>query len=135
MHERQILETIDKITLNTLSDEERSILVAFVANDLENKRVAGSINQIIMTRLNEMKTGNMKIAEAEPKIFQDFSETKAYPAPNVIVNKDEIDAFLEKMTSKEFDGNYFDDTFDFYHPTENMTAKGQPRHRSDFNQK
>ena len=50
-----------------------------------------------------------------------------------MINKKEIDAFLDKMVSDKFKGNFFDDTFEFLHPVEAMEAEGVGRHRSDFN--
>ena len=132
MHESQILEIIDSITLNSLNDNERALVLSFVKHDTENKRFAGGINKIILSYVNELKIGNLREASDIKDSFQDFSETSAYPKPFDIVNKSEIDKFLDKMTSKKFEGDFFDDTYDFYHPTENMKADGVPRHRSDF---
>lgn len=134
MHESNILDAIDSISLNSLTNEERALVLAFVKSETDNKRFAGSnLNKLILSGINELKLGGYRVSQNIKDYFQDFSEKSSSPKPFDVINKDEIDKFLEKMTSKKFEGDFFDDTFDFYHPTENLNADGVPRHRSDFN--
>jgi len=135
MHESQIQDIVDSITLNKLSWSEKAIIVADVKNELCNKRLAGNIMSLVLSKVEDLNKGLYKESQsALPKIFQDFSEKEAVSKP-FEVKKDEIDNFLEKMTSKKFDGNVFSDTHDFYHITDVMRAEGVPQHRSDFNVK
>jgi hypothetical protein len=129
MHESHILDLIDSITFSKLNDEEKSIVLAAIKDDEKTIKTANSI----MDKLNGLYKGDYKIAE-NTKIFQDFSETSDYPNPMVIINKDEIDKFLDKMTSKTYKGDLFGDNYDFYHPAANMFADGLPKFRADFNQ-
>lgn len=132
MHEDLILDAIEKITANTLTDKEKSILTAAVWHEYKHKRFAGSLTGIVMEKINELTAGNYREAQALPKTFQDFSETGEEQKP-FEVKMDGIDEFLEKMMSKTTkDEDFFGDTWEFYHPTENMKAEGLPRHRSDF---
>lgn len=132
MHESQILDILDSLTLNKLQDYEKSIIVADVKNEMSNTRLAGNPISLIMTKLNDLSNGMYKESQAISTYFQDFSEKESAEKPFEIKNKDEIDAFLEKMQNKKFEGDVFGDTWEFYHPTENMNADGVPRHRSDF---
>lgn len=133
MHETQILDAIDSLTLNSLDYNDKAVLVAFIKSEIGNKRLANNINKKILEKVNELYKGNLKEASNESDSFQDFSETSSYSKPFEIINKDDIDKFLDKMTSKNWDGDFFGDTFEFYHPIDNMKADGVPRHRSDFN--
>lgn len=137
MLEIQILDTIDKISAHTLSNEERSIMVAEIKNELSNKRFASSNNiiHIAMEKINELKRGEFKEAQISSNTFQDFSESNQSNTPFKTINQEEIDKFLDKMSSEENEDVFFNDTWGFYHPTENMKAEGLPRHRSDFNVK
>jgi hypothetical protein len=99
-----------------------------------NVKTAKKINNIVLEKLSDYNNGFLKESQAaEPKINQDFSENEAYPKPFEMINKNEINKFLDKMTSKKYEGNFFDDTWDFYHPIEATEAEGVARHRSDFN--
>lgn len=135
MLENQILDTIDKISAGTLSNAERSILVADIKSDLSNTRLASSngLINIAMQKLNSLKKGEY---EEQPKTFQDFSETNSNSTPFKVINQEEIDKFLDKMSNSDTNEDvFFNDTWEFYHPVENMKAEGLPRHRSDFNAK
>lgn len=132
MHESLILDAIEKVTGNSLTEAEKSILVADIHSDFMNKRFAGTLPGVIMQKLDAMADGMYKEAQAISKTFQDFSESAGNPKPLEIQNMDQIDKFLEKMMSKENTDEFFGDTWEFYHPTENMVADGAPRHRSDF---
>lgn len=135
MLENQILDTIDKISAGTLSNAERSILVADIKSDLSNTRLASSngLINIAMQKLNSLKKGEY---EEQPKTFQDFSETNSNSTPFKVINQEEIDKFLDKMSNSNTNEDvFFNDTWEFYHPVENMKAEGLPRHRSDFNAK
>lgn len=134
MQEREILDALEAVTLNNFSDEDKSVIFAHIINEQKNVRTAKSLNKVVLEKVADFVSGSLKEAQnTSPKTFQDFSEIEAYPGPFEIINKKEIDDYLEKMTSKEWDGDYFDDTFEFYHPKENMSANGVARHRSDFN--
>lgn len=135
MHESQILDALNAITLGRLSHEEQSIITADIHSELQNNRLAGSITQKIMEKLSQLSDGLYKESQSLPKTFQDFSENEKFPKPFEIINQKEIDDFFDKMMSKEMKNNFFGDTHEFYHPEENFRAEGQPRHRSDFNQK
>jgi hypothetical protein len=135
MHETQILDTIDSISLGKISFEDKALIVADIKHELSNKRFAGQISSLIMQKIDDLSKGMYKIAQSEPKIFQDFEDMEAVPKPFDIINKDEIDKFLDKMMSKEpkeTQDSFFGDTWEFYHPTANMVADGVARHRSDF---
>jgi hypothetical protein len=133
MQETEILNALDKITLNSFSDDEKSIILAHVVGD-KNIKTANNLNRVLLQKIAEYSGGAYEESGNTKKNFQDFSETGPYPSPFVISNKKEIDAFLDKMMGKEdWEGDFFDDTFEFYHPKENMNADGVPRHRSDFN--
>lgn len=131
MNEGQILDIINKVTLGSLSDEEKSLVVANVFAETSSKRMAGPIFKIVLSKLEEMNNGDYAIKDT----FQNFDSEEKVPEPMSIVNMDSIEEFIEKMISTETDPNYFSDTFDFYHPTENMKSDGVPRARSDFNTK
>lgn len=132
MHESLILDAIERMTGDALLDAEKSILVADIHRDSINKRFAGTLSSVIMQKLEAMADGMYKEAQTKPETFQDFSESAGSPEPLKIQNMDQIDRFLEKMMSKENTDEFFGDTWEFYHPTENMKAEGLPRHRSDF---
>jgi hypothetical protein len=131
MNEGQILDIINKLTLESLSNEERSLVVANVVAETSNKRMAGSIFKIVLSKLEEMNNGDYDIKDS----FQNFDADEKIPEPMSVINMDSIEDFIEKMISTKDDPSYFSDTFDFYHPTENMKADGVPRTRSDFNTK
>ena len=132
MHESQILDMINSISNNQLSDAEKSIILADVKSELNNLRLAGNPMNTILSKINDLSNGLYKESQAISTYFQDFSEQEQAEKPFEIKNKDEIDKFLKKMMSEDFEGNVFGDTWEFYHPTENMNADGVPRHRSDF---
>jgi len=130
MRENEILDAIDAITLNKFSDEEKSIILAHILHEQKNTRVAKSLNRLVLEKIAEHSKG---VTEYLSDYAQDFDNKEAYPKPFEVLNKDEIDKFLDKMTSEKYDGDFFNDTFEFYHPVANMRAEGVPRHRSDFN--
>jgi hypothetical protein len=132
MQENQILDLIDSLTFGTLPDEDKSIILAHVQNEMSGKRFASKLSSVVSEKIDEYDTGNFRVAQELPTYFQDFSGTESYPQPNEIINKSDIDKFLEKMSSKENNDKYFGDTYEFYHPTENMKADGVAMHRSDF---
>lgn len=133
MFETRILDEIDNVSLGSLSNAEKAIIFADINSELSNNRFASSIQSLILSKINDLTNGLYKEAQIVSKDFQDFSETEKYPEAFNIINKDEIDAFLNKMTNKDFKGVYFDGTFEFYHPTENLHADGLPVHRSNYN--
>jgi hypothetical protein len=134
MQERDILNALDAVTLNNFSDSEKSIIFAHILSEKGNIKTAGNLNKIVLEKVADYAKGSYQESGTTAKSFQDFSGGGAYPEPFSIVNKTAIDQFLDKMMGKEeWDGDYFDDTFEFYHPKENMQAKGVPQHRSDFN--
>ena len=61
MNEGQILDIINKLTLDSLSDEEKSLVVANVVAETSNKRMAGSICKIVLSKLEEMNNGDYDI--------------------------------------------------------------------------
>ena len=134
MHEDQILNILDSLTLNSLSYDEKAIIVADIKFETSNKRFSNNMTKIVLQKVNDLKSGLYKESQIRPDIFQDFSES-VKSKPFEISNQDDIDLFLEKMSSSDFENSYFDDTWSFYHPTEVMKADGVPRHRSDFNVK
>jgi hypothetical protein len=133
MNHNNILEAIDSITLGTLSDRDKSVILADVISSNEGKRTASNINNVILYKLEDLNKGLYKESQVMQSYYQDFSEIEDYPKPFEIINKDEIDDFLDKMLSKDYKGNFFNDTFEFYHPVENLCADGVAKHRSDFN--
>lgn len=136
MHENQILDIVESVTLNNLSLREKSLIVADVKNEISNTRLAGNITSLVLSKINDLSKGMYRESQATlPKIFQDFSESEGEQKPFEIRNTDEIGDFLNKMTEKKFDGDVFSDTYPFYHPTDVMRAEGNPQHRSDFNVK
>jgi|APCry1669189534_1035231.scaffolds.fasta_scaffold10132_3 hypothetical protein len=133
MHENKILEAIDSLTLGTLSYQQKSAILADVNFSLQGKRTASNINDLILSKVNDLHKGMYKESQIMKSYYQDFSENESYPKAFEITNKEEIDKFLNKMLSKEYKGNFFDDTWNFYHPHENLIADGVAKHRSDFN--
>ena len=134
MHENQILDFINAFSVNQISDDEKAIIVADVNFELSNKRFASSLPTLVMSKINDLAQGMYKESQyLYPQGFGDFNETESYPKGSDVINKSEIDKFLEKMSSDTFEGNYFDDTFDTYHPERNMRADGVARFRADFN--
>ena len=131
MHEGQILDLVEALTLGTLSNSEKSKVVADIKFELSGKRFAGNITNLVMNKLQDLSNGLYREAQALPKTFQDFSEKDENLEPFKI-DTEEINKFLEKMISKENDDDPFSDTNTFYHPTENMKAEGQPISRSNF---
>lgn len=132
MHENQILDLIDSLTLNSLNHEDKSIILAHVKSEYSNNRLAGSLGSMVSEKIDEYEQGFYKEAQQIVSYFQDYSEKEKYPQPNEIINKSDIDKFLDKMSSKDFEGDLFNDSHEFYHPIENMKAEGVARHRSDF---
>ena len=138
MYEKEILDVIETITLNRLSNDEKALVLAHVCDSQRKVKTAQNLQKTILGVLEDHAQGLLKESQHDfpttsPKAFQDFSENMPYAKPFEILNKKEIDDYLDKMSSKEWDGNYFDDTWDFYHPVANMTPNGVGRHRSDFN--
>ena len=132
MQESQIIDLIDSLTFGTLPIEDKSIILAHVQDSIGGTRLASKLSTVVSQTIDDYEKGNLRIAQQISTYFQDFSEIKDYPQPNEIINKADIDKFLDKMASKEYDGDYFADCFEFYHPTENFKADGVPVHRSDF---
>jgi hypothetical protein len=133
MHENKILEAIDSLTLGALSDRDKAVILADINFTLQGKRTASKINDLILSKITDLNKGLYKESQVMKSYYQDFSEIESWPKAFEVINKNEIDNFLDKMTKKEFEGNYFDDTWDFYHPEANLHADGVARHRSDFN--
>ena len=131
MHEGQILDIVDSLTLGTLSNDEKSKVVADIKFELSGKRFAGGIINLVMNKLEDLSNGMYREAQALPKTFQDFSEKGENLEP-FKVDTSEIDKFLEKMISKDNTDDPFTDTHPFYHPPDNMKAEGQPISRSNF---
>ncbi len=132
MHESQILDIIDSVTLGKLSLEEKSIILADVHHEISNKRFAGNAFNVVLAKINDSTQGSYREALKAPDSFQDFTEESEIGKPFEIKNKDEIDQFLDKMMSEDFNPEYFNDTWEFYHPSDVMKSEGLPRHRSDF---
>ena len=135
MHESQILDMVDSLTMGTLSFDEKAIIVADVKSELTGKRLANNTTALILEKVNDLSKGLYKEAQSLPKTFQDFSEHSDNSEPFAITNQEEIDEFLEKMISDKADNTpeaFFGDTWEFYHPVENMNIPGVPRFRSDF---
>ena len=135
MHESQILDMVEALTMDSLSLREKAVIVADVKSELSGKRLANSAVSLILEKINDLSNGSYREAQALPKVFQDFSEHSDNSKPFVITNQDEIDEFLEKMISKNAESTpeeFFGDTYDFYHPVDNMNVPGVPRFRSDF---
>jgi|694.fasta_scaffold32572_12 hypothetical protein len=132
MNKGQILDIIDSVALNGLSYNEKALILAEVKYELDNKRFASNVHSLVLDKINDFSKNNRE-AQIVSKDFQDFSETENYPKAFEITNKEEIDQFLEKMSSKDFEGTYFDDTFEFYHPTDVFRTNESPMHRSNFN--
>ena len=134
MQEKEILDALESVTQSFYSNEEKALIFAHILDEKTNIKTAKSLNNLVLEKIAEHSKGNFKEAQnTAPKMFQDFSEVEAYPKPFEMINKKEIDAFLDKMVSDKFKGNFFDDTFEFLHPVEAMEAEGVGRHRSDFN--
>jgi hypothetical protein len=134
MQEKEILDALESVAQSFYSNEEKALLFAHILDEKSNIKTAKSLNHIVLEKIAEHGKGNLKEAQnTAPKMFQDFSEIEEYPKPFEMINKKEIDAFLDKMASDKFKGNFFDDTFEFVHPVEAMEAEGVGRHRSDFN--
>lgn len=134
MQENQILDLIDAFSLNQISEKEKAILLADIKHEMNNKRYASSLNNLILSKINDLSKGLYKESQyLYPQAFSDNNEIESYPKGSDVINKEEIDKFLEKMSSTTFEGHFFDDTFDAYHPEKNMRADGLGRHRSDFN--
>jgi len=135
MHESQILDIVESLTMGALSLDEKAIIVADVKSELSGTRLANNTTSLILEKINDLSKGLYREAQALPKVFQDFSEHSDNSKPFVITNQEEIDEFLEKMISKDADNSpeaFFGDTWEFYHPIENMNVPGVPRHRADF---
>lgn len=130
MRENEILDAIDAITLNKFSDEEKSIILAHILDEQKNTRVAKNLNRLVLEKIAEHSKG---VTEYLDDYAQNLNTIEAYPKPFEVFNKSDMDKFLDKMTSEKYEGDFFDDTFEFYHPKANMNADGVPRHRSDFN--
>jgi hypothetical protein len=134
MQEKEILDALESVAQSFYSNEEKALIFAHVLDEKTNIKTAKSLNRIVLEKIAEYSKGDLREAQnTAPKMFQDFSEIEEYPKPFEMINKKEIDAFLDKMTSNKFEGNFFDDTFGFVHPVETMEAEGVARHRSDFN--
>lgn len=131
MNEIEVLNTIDSISLGEIDDEGKAIILADVMHKIKNKKTA-SIKKTTLERYADYLEGGYNEATKIDTYFQDFSETGDYPKAFDVINKNEIDKFLNKMLSRNYEGNYFDDTWDFYHPFDNMNANGVPRNRADF---
>jgi len=134
MQENQILDLIDAFSLNKISDHEKAILLADIKDELNNKKFASNMNKIVLSKINDLSEGFYKESQfLYPQAFADINEIENYPKGSDVINKSEIDQFLDKISSETFEGHFFNDTFDSYHPERNMRADGLPRHRSDFN--
>jgi len=74
MHESQIQDIVDSITLNKLSWSEKAIIVADVKSELCNTRLAGNIMSLVLSKVEDLNKGLYKESQsALPKIFQDLS--------------------------------------------------------------
>ena len=90
MNEGQILDIINKLTLESLSNEERSLVVANVVAETSNKKMAGSIFKIVLSKLEEMNNGDYDIKDS----FQNFDADEKIPEPMSVINMDSIEDFL-----------------------------------------
>jgi hypothetical protein len=134
MREKEILDQLESITQNFYNHEEKAVIFAHILDERSNIRTASGLERTVFEKIAEHGRGGMREAQnTAPKISENPIETSLYPKPFEIINKNEIDAFLEKMTSSKFKGDYFGDTFDSEHPTQVMNPEGVGRHRSDFN--
>ena len=131
MNESKILDTINAITLGKLSFEEQAIIVADIKSTMYGKRFAGNINELVMSKINDMTHGLYKESNVATS-FQDFNEVGEMHGPMTVFGIDQIHKFLDKMVSTKYEGEYFQDEWPFYHPVENFTPDGVPRHYSDF---
>jgi len=135
MHENQILDMVESLTLGTLTLEEKAIIVADVKSEIGFTRLAHNATSLILKKIDDMSNGMYRESQALPKVFQDFSGHADNSKPFAITNQKEIDEFLEKMMSSKAENTpeaFFGDTWEFYHPVSNMVAEGLPTFRADF---
>jgi len=97
MHESQILDIVESLTMGALSLDEKAIIVADVKSELSGTRLANNTTSLILEKINDLSKGLYREAQALPKVFQDFSEHSDNSKPFVITNQEEIDEFLEKF--------------------------------------
>jgi hypothetical protein len=132
MHESQILDIVDSVTLGSLSDSDRSIIVADIKSECSGQRLASNITSLVMQKITDLGNGLYKESQTVPKTNETLKESEPDGVPFKITNESEINKFLDKMMSKKFDGEFFNDTYKEVHPVENFIADGVPSHRSDF---
>lgn len=136
MKPEDILQQIEETTEYSLGLEEKSMVFAAVVDIMNNTRLASSsLKSTIINVVNDLNAGNYKIASQEigKDIFQDFSIENEIPEPFSIINKKEVDEFLDKMAESDTEkANYFNDTWEFYHPTDVFEPENLPKKRYDF---
>ena len=132
MHESQILDIIDSVTLGSLSDSDKSIIIADIKSENSNSRLAGNITSLVMQKITDLSNGMYKESQTIPKFDETMKESSPDGAPFKITNEDEINKFLEKMISKKFEGEFFNDLHNEVHPTDVWSIPGVPRKGTDF---
>ena len=95
MHESQILDVVDSLTLGQLSLNEKAIIVADIKSEISNTRLASNITSLVLEKVNDLSKGLYKESQALPKTFQDFSESEGKQKPFEITNQDEIESYQQ----------------------------------------
>ena len=130
MYEDKIVDTIDALMAKNFSAEEKAIIFAHVIADKDH-----NVTNNVLNKISEFAKGNMRVAQALPVIADDPTEPYKTSEPFEILNQDDIDKFLEKMMSKKWEGDFFDDTYESRHPSDVMKLEGHPRIKWDFSGK
>lgn len=122
----RILDKIESVTSGTLSTREKALVIASInSNDFVGKTTTAQIKEILRV-VNAVASG-------------DYVESSSQSEKMPIINQEEIDKYIEKMTGgSESDAqteDFFDDTFEEAHPMNVFEVDGYGRHRSDFNTK
>lgn len=132
MNERKIVEAMESIMSSGYTNEEKSVVFAHALSEQPDNN---NINSVVLEKIAQLSDGKLVFSQALPVIAEDETEEKVTYLPFKFLNMDQIHKFLDKMSSEDWDGEYFNDTFEHRHPPANMKADGVPRQRADFNVK
>ena len=57
MHESQILDIVESLTMGALSLDEKAIIVADVKSELSGTRLANNTTSLILEKINDLSKG------------------------------------------------------------------------------
>ena len=76
MHEDQILNILDSLTLNSLSYDEKAIIVADIKFETSNKRFSNNMTKIVLQKVNDLKNELVLLEKERTGFVRNLSDEK-----------------------------------------------------------